>query len=122
MLFRWEWNESIDAGIRRSFSWRAGDGGVRASGELDITSARPEDDVRIIEGVGVRRIRVRTVGKEDSVDVNLRAMLMIVAIEENLASSGAAHVTQGDVAERGRRIRLHWTVCRIGSGDIQRAA
>jgi len=101
MLFRWEGNESIDAGVGCSFAWRTGEGGVRASRKLDIASTRAEDDVCIVEGVGVRRIRVRTVSKENSVDVNLRAMIMIVAIEENLAASRDAHVTQRDVAEGG---------------------
>ena len=101
MLFRWEGNESIDAGVGRSFGWRPGNGGVRAGGKPDIASARAEDDVRIVERVAVRRIRVHTVGKEDSVQVNLRAMIMIVAIEENLAASRDAHVTQRDVAEGG---------------------
>lgn len=100
-LFRWEGNESIDAGVGRSFGWRTGDGGVRASGKLEIASARAEDHVRIVEGIGVWRIRVRTVRKEDSVEVNLRAMVMIVAIEEDLAASRDAHVTQRDVAEGG---------------------
>ena len=122
MLFRWEGNESIDAGVGRSFGWRTGDGGVRASGKLDIASTRAEHDVRIVEGVGVRRVRMRTVRKEDSVEDNLRAMVMIVAVEEDPAASRDAHVTQRDVAKGGRRVSLDWTICRVGSGDIQRAA
>ena len=121
-LFRWEGNESINAGVGCSVGWRTGDGGVRARGKLEIASARAEDDVCIVEGVGVRRIRVRTVCKEDSVDDNLRAMVMIVAIEEDMTASRDAHVTQRDVAEGGGRISLDWTICRVGSGDIQRAA
>src|ERR1700678_1188449 len=101
MLFRWEGNESIDTGVGRSFGWRTGDGGVGASGKLEIASTRAEDDVRMVEGVGVRRVRVRTVRKEDSVDDNLRAMVMIVTIEENLAAPRYAHVAQRDVAEGG---------------------
>ena len=110
MLIRGEGNESIDAGVGSSFGWRTGDGCVRASGKLEIASTRAEDDVRIVEGVGVRRIRGHTVRKEDSVEVNLRAMVMIVAIEEDLAASRDADVTQRDVTEGGGRVSFDGTI------------
>jgi len=121
-LFRREGHESIGAGVGRSFGWRTGDGGVRASGKLEIASTRAEDYVCIVEGVGVRRAWGRAICQEDSVDVNLRPVIMIVAIEEDLAASRDADVTQRDVAEGGRRVSLDWAVCGVGSGDIERAA
>jgi len=88
----------------------AGDGDVGAGGKLEVAAAGGVGDVGVVEGVGVRDGWRGGVGEEDAVQVDLGAVVVVVAVEEDLAAAGDADVAQGDVAEGGWGWALDGTV------------
>jgi hypothetical protein len=81
-----EGDEFFFAGRGFSFGGFAGDGGVGAGGDLQVAGAGADGFVRVVDGVGV--LLGVLIGEEDIVETHGGAVVVVVAVEEDLASAG----------------------------------
>jgi hypothetical protein len=82
-----EGNELRCAGVRFA-SGVAGDGDIGSGrGELEVAAAGAVDDVGVVEGIGVRLVGVGCVGQPHAVERDLGAVVVVVAVEEDVAAA-----------------------------------
>jgi hypothetical protein len=110
--------ETPRSDLRRRLDWVpgvAGERGILAGAGLEICAAWAYGNVGVVERVGVEAGRV---GGEDSVEEDLRAVVVIVAVEKEVAPAGDADVVQRDIAEGGRGVSFDRSVGRVGGGHV----